>query len=621
MRRILAAAQSGFSLNGQHNLAQRRGPIHGIRQGGGIPPFQQPGALALQTGLRQGRARLAPQRPANFGLAHRIGLCRQGTVVSQPRVDREQQRHCRALAVKTGHGGAVGAPQPDAYGPATGDPHRPAVAIAIAGAGLPGQPVDPAGRLAGKGLIRPPLHAQYLPDDPGRSRTQQGARHRLLPRQPDRHRHLSLTGQRTVERYQLLESNARRPQRNGWIGLVGEGQPHPGVVEAADQLVRPKRLQHLHRRHVEGLLQRLGEGHRPLKGAGKIGGAIVRPEPWRIGEQGGRVHQPLVHRQTVDKGLEGGAGGADRLHHVEITVAAQIAILGAAHIGAHRHGFVVHQQQGGGGLLGEAADIARHPPLQPALQIPVDGRVHQRPGLIVGGEAGKQRRLHRREVTAGQHRLDAPLQPHLFGPDTLRHQPLHHLVASRASPLGMPVRPVAAGSLRQHRQQRSLGISQLGRALAKVGKTCRLHPLQVAAKRRPIQIDGEQGALVVVPLQLQRARHLTQLAGHVPVVGLDEAGHLHGEGRAARHGAPVTQPLPDPAYHGHRIDPGMTPEVAILVAQQRLDIAGGDLLQSHGVAPHPAGIGKGAQRPPLHVEHHQCVGRVEWRRRKESIQR
>ena len=93
-----------------------------------------------------------------------------------------------------------------------------------------GQPVDPAGRLAGKGLVRPSLRAQYLPDDPGRSRTQQGARHRLLPRQPDRHRHLPLPGQRAVERHQLLEPNARRPQCNGWIGFVGERQPHPGVV-------------------------------------------------------------------------------------------------------------------------------------------------------------------------------------------------------------------------------------------------------------------------------------------------------------------------------------------------------------------------------------------------------
>ncbi|MNG85217.1 hypothetical protein D3C79_439680 [compost metagenome] len=302
-------------------------------------------------------------------------------------------------------------------------------------------------------------------------------------------------------------------------------------------------------------------------------------------------------------------------------MAAQIAILGAAHIGAHRHGFVVYQQQGGGGLLGETADIACHPPLQPALQIPVYGGVHQRPGLMVGGEAGEERRLHRREVTTGQHRLDAPLLPRLLGPAPLRHQPLHHLVAGGAGSLGMAVRPVAAGGLRQHRQQRSLGIGQLGGALAEIGKTCRLHPFQIAAKRCPVEVDGEQGALVVVPLQLQRARHLAQLAGHAPVVGLDKARHLHGEGRAARHGAPIAQPLPDPAHHGHRIDPGMAPKVAILVAEQRLDIAGGDLLQGHGVAPHTAGIGKGAQRPPLHVEHHPRIGGVEWRRWENAIQR
>ncbi|MNS73112.1 hypothetical protein D3C72_1065420 [compost metagenome] len=159
--------------------------------------------------------------------------------------------------------------------------------------------------------------------------------------------------------------------------------------------------------------------------------------------------------------------------------------------------------------------------------------MHQRPGLIIGGETGKERRLHRREVTAGQHRLDAPLLPRLLGPGTLRHQSLHHLVPGGTGPLGMSVRPVAAGSLRQHCQQRRLGMGQLGGALAEIGKTCRLHPLQVAAKGRPVEVDGEQGALVVVPLQLQRARHLAQLAGHTPVVGLDKARHLHGEGRAA----------------------------------------------------------------------------------------
>ncbi|MNF65492.1 hypothetical protein D3C84_472560 [compost metagenome] len=247
--------------------------------------------------------------------------------------------------------------------------------------------------------------------------------------------------------------------------------------------------------------------------------------------------------------------------------------------------------------------------------------MHQGPRLVVGGEAGEEWRLHRREVAAGQHRLDAPLQPHLLGPGTLRHQSLHHLVPGGAGPLGMPVRPVAAGSLRQHRQERRLGVGQLGRALAEIGKTCRLHPLQVAAKGRPVEVDGEQGALVIMPLQLQRPRHLAQLAGHAPVVGLDEAGHLHGEGRAPRDGPPVAQPLPNPAYHGNRVDPGMAPEITVLVTQQRLYIAGGDLLQGHGVAPHAAGVGEGPQRPPLHVEHHPRVSRVERWWRENPIQR
>ncbi|MNJ25091.1 hypothetical protein D3C77_195270 [compost metagenome] len=333
------------------------------------------------------------------------------------------------------------------------------------------------------------------------------------------------------------------------------------------------------------------------------------------------MHQPLVQGQTVNERLEGGAGGADRLHHVEVAVAAQIAILGTAHVSAHRHGSVVHQEQGGRGLLGEAADIARHPGLQPALQIPVYGGVHQGPRLAASRQPGKQRRLHRREVTAGQHRLDTPLLPHLLGPGALRHQPLHHLVASGAGTLGVPVRPVTAGGLGQHSQQRRLGMGQLGRALAQIGETRRLHPLQIAAKGGPVEVDGEQGALVVVPLQLQRPRHLAQLAGHAPVVRLDEAGHLHGEGRAPRDGPPVAQPLTDAAYHGHRVDPGMAPEITVLVTQQRLYIAGGDLLQGHGVAPHAAGVGEGAQRPTLHIEHHPRVGGIQRRRREEAIQR
>ena len=103
------------------------------------------------------------------------------------------------------------------------------------------------------------------------------------------------------------------------------------------------------------------------------------------------------------------------------------------------------------------------PPFQITLQIAVDGGMHQGPGLMVGGEAGKQRRLHRREVTAGQqHRLDTPLQPHLFGPTpcatTAAASTLSRAVQGL---LGMPVRgsgwePAAAPPRAQ------LGIGQFG---------------------------------------------------------------------------------------------------------------------------------------------------------------
>ncbi|MNH05159.1 hypothetical protein D3C79_644750 [compost metagenome] len=333
------------------------------------------------------------------------------------------------------------------------------------------------------------------------------------------------------------------------------------------------------------------------------------------------MHQPGIQRQPIDERLEGGAGGADRLHHVEVAVASQVAVLGAAHVGAHRHGPVVHQQERRRGLLREAADITLHPGLQPALQIPVYGGVHQGARLTAGGEARKQRRLHGGEMAPRQHRLDASLSPDALGPGPLLDQPQHHLVAGGARPLGVAIRAVTARRLGQHRQQGGLGMAEFGRTLAQIGKAGRLHPLQVAAEGGPVEVDGEQGALVIVPLQLQRPRHLAQLARHTAVIGLDQPGHLHGEGRAAGDRPPIAQPLPDPAHHGYRIDPGVLPEVAILVAEQRLYIAGGNLRQGHRVAPHPAGVGEGSQRSPLHVEHHPRIGGIQRWRREEAIQR
>ena len=88
-----------------------------------------------------------------------------------------------------------------------------------------------------------------------------------------------------------------------------------------------------------------------------------------------------------------------------------------------------------------------------------------------------------------------------------------HLVPRHLRPPRMTIGAQPARCLRQHRQQRGLGMGELLRRIAQIGPTGGRHALQGAAKRGAIEVQGENLVLGQVPFQLRCAPQLTQLAG------------------------------------------------------------------------------------------------------------
>ena len=138
----------------------------------------------------------------------------------------------------------------------------------------------------------------------------------------------------------------------------------------------------------------------------------------------------------------------------------------------------------------------------------------------------------------------------------------------------MAVGAQPAGRLRQHRQQRRLGVRELPRRLAEVGPARRLDALDVAAEGREREVQGEDLVLGQAPFELQGARDLAQLAGRRARHRFDQARDLHRQRGAARHDAAVPRGLPRGAQQRQRIDPGMLAEAPVLVTDQGLQVQG-----------------------------------------------
>ena len=135
------------------------------------------------------------------------------------------------------------------------------------------------------------------------------------------------------------------------------------------------------------------------------------------------------------------------------------------------------------------------------------------------------------------------------------------------------------------------------------------------AHGRVVEVEGEDLALAQVRLQLQRTRNLHQLAAHTArcqraaVLGIQQAGHLHGQRRAARHNAPVSQPLPGGARQRRRVDARVPFKPTVFVIEQGHQVIRRHLLHRHRVAQRAVWAGPPAQGRCIGGQHHQRARR------------
>ncbi len=402
-------------------------------------------------------------------------------------------------------------------------------------------------------------------------------------------------------------------------------QADAGIVQACGETRRPDPIEQVHRGHVQRQAQGAGRADRAVEGFVEVARTVVAETLRRIHQQAFGMDQAVVQGHAVQERLERGAGRAPGLNHVHVAEPLAVAERHRADVGARLQVAVVHHEQRRGGALGQLREIRADPILQGALQVGVEGGDDVRGARRLPAQAfGQQRGMHRRLQRARHHRLDARVIDLRTRPHLQFDHALEHLVARGARGLRMPVRTQPARRLRQHRQQRRFGLRQARGRFTQVGPARRIHALDGAAVGRALQVQLQDLALAQVRFQLQCAQQLLQLAqrrARADLVRHQDPRHLHGQGGTAGHDAARKQPLLAGAQQRPRIDPGVMPEPAVLVVQQRLQVQRRHALRRGRVAPHAVAVGKGAQRGAVGGDHQGGgIARFRQRQRERQVQ-
>ena len=119
-------------------------------------------------------------------------------------------------------------------------------------------------------------------------------------------------------------------------------------------------------------------------------------------------------------------------------------------------------------------------------------------------------------------------------------------------------------------QRHGLGQGQVVGRLLKVEQRGRFHAFNIAAVGHQVQVELENFGLAVVGLQLRGAQHFEQLIAEGALLGLQQAGHLHGNG-AGPGGAAGSENVPPGSLHyRQRIDPKMVVKIPVLLVNNGL---------------------------------------------------
>ena len=224
------------------------------------------------------------------------------------------------------------------------------------------------------------------------------------------------------------------------------------------------------------------------------------------------MQQAVLEAHAVDERLQGRAGRAQRLRHVDLAGAARIEIIGRGDARAHLARRIVDREDGNGNFRSKRASPLARQLLQRLLQSGVDGELVQaRVGLGADHLIGRVRRQHRQLHPRGRHRL-------VFGARdfVVRHGAggigaIEHAVARGARGFRVAIRPPPFRRLRQRDQERGFAERQTLGLLAEIRQRGGADAFQVAAVRRQRQIERQDIVFAQQTFQLDRARRLPQL--------------------------------------------------------------------------------------------------------------
>ena len=221
---------------------------------------------------------------------------------------------------------------------------RPGVAIAVAGAGLEGDPVV-------RGVLRRRRADQDIADLPGRGLIHQPqrlarssvARHDLAqrlgaaePRQPG------------IELRQILQRDADAAETHGKARrfVLRQHQIAAGLLQPRRQPAGADAVEQRDRRHVERQLQRLAHRHRALKRHVEIFRRVVAEADRPVVDQAFRMHKAVLESEAVDERFQRRARRAHRAGHVDLPCAALVEIIGRADTRQHVAAVIVDRDDG-----------------------------------------------------------------------------------------------------------------------------------------------------------------------------------------------------------------------------------------------------------------------------------
>ncbi len=211
-----------------------------------------------------------------------------------------------------------------------------------------------------------------------------------------------------IEHHQIGQLDADAAETHGETGRLAlrQHQRGAGLRQPRAQAADADLAEHRDGGNVERHLQRAAHRHRALEREIEILRRVAAVARRPVVDQRFRMQQAVLEAETVDERLQGRAGRAQRLRHVDLAGAALVEIIGGGDTRTHLAARIVDREDGDRNLRAERVRPFARQLLQRLLQAGVDGEpVNAAVGLGGDDLIGGMRRQHRQSPCAHAARL------------------------------------------------------------------------------------------------------------------------------------------------------------------------------------------------------------------------